>query len=212
MSDWNDAKAVLCRLRPLAGRSLAEPTVRGEYVDGLARLRSLAASLPDHAASALRAEQSALGSGRGDALIAGALAEGITSARYPGARALLVALLADPAARAIREDVVELLGELGDRDAAPDLMKVLGDPEPWVRAKAADALGALGHASAGTALIRLLEDDSDAVRFRAAEALGRLRTEAAIPALARLAEHDEDETVRDAASDALAALREDLSP
>jgi HEAT repeat protein len=207
MSNWDEAEAVLQRLRSLAGRNLADSSVQAGYQEGLRRLRALAEAHPDRAANALRAERAALASGRGQALVAGALAEGLAAARHPEAAHLLEALLRDPAARAIREDVAELLGELGDPTAAPALLHVLADPEPWVRAKAADSLGQLGHAPAAAALIGLLDDESGAVRARAADALGRLRAKVAIPALIRLAEHDEDETVRDAAAEALAALR-----
>jgi len=65
-----------------------------------------------------------------------------------------------------------------DRDQAIlDLLALLEDPEPEIRAEAARGLATLGAVDALPRLIRLLRADSDVVRAAAREAIERLHTE-----------------------------------
>lgn len=66
-----------------------------------------------------------------------------------------------------------------DRDQAIlDLLELLEDPEPELRAEAARGLATLGAVDALPRLIRLLRADSEVVRTAAREAIDRLHTEA----------------------------------
>jgi HEAT repeat protein len=70
--------------------------------------------------------------------------------------------------------------ELGE--AVPGLIELLNDPDPRVRAQAAEALGWCGIGPV-THLIQLLRDSSALVRLAAASALGRLQVKEAVPDL-----------------------------
>jgi HEAT repeat protein len=100
--------------------------------------------------------------------------------------ALLVA--ADHPDPAVRARVVEALGLVGAMDAAPRLVRALGeDPAADVRLRAARALGRLGAPSAvGPLLAATGPDAPTALRVTAAQALGVLGARRAIPVLAGL--------------------------
>jgi len=69
----------------------------------------------------------------------------------------------------------EILGWLGNREAAIPLIEALGDVQPEVRAKAAGALGKLSEARAIDRLLEmLLSDPIPFVRTRVAQALGAI--------------------------------------
>lgn len=94
----------------------------------------------------------------------------------PGARQAVPALLA-----VLTDDVrrVQLLArtalEAVGPAAVPALLPALRNPDPWVRANAAEALGAIGASGGGSVvkdLARLLTDDSLWVRASAGWALG----------------------------------------
>jgi hypothetical protein len=70
--------------------------------------------------------------------------------------------------------LLRTLGTTGYRDAAPQVLPLLSDPVPDVRAAAAEALGALGADSAIPSLRPLLQDRASEVRSAAALALRRL--------------------------------------
>lgn len=85
----------------------------------------------------------------------------------------------------------------------------LSDPDPWVRAGAADALGRLGAEAAGTSsllLERLQADDAAEVRARCARALGAVGAGEAKQLLLRLLQGPEEEEVRVACAESLVAL------
>jgi len=85
----------------------------------------------------------------------------------------------------------------------------LTDPDPWVRAGAAEALGRMGPDAADAAnllLNRLREDEAVEVRARCARALGSIGSLKAKPALFEVLSSDEEDPVRDGAADALVAL------
>ncbi len=86
--------------------------------------------------------------------------------------------------RALRPDVVALLGRVGARRAAPALVPLLANDAPALRLAAARALGALGDADGSARLAALLDDRDARVRFEAAVALGASADPAVIAALA----------------------------
>jgi len=106
----------------------------------------------------------------------------------PAAGPYLYAHLAEPD-DAVRCEVVEVLGWLRYRPAAPDLANVLlRDPDWLTRLCAAEALGELGVDSPAVvqALTTAVERDwASLVRSYAAEALGALGVRAALPVLQR---------------------------
>ncbi|MFN3651238.1 MAG: HEAT repeat domain-containing protein [Armatimonadota bacterium] len=115
---------------------------------------------------------------------------------------VLIGLLGDPDAR-VRERVVELLGERGDRDAVPHLCNALSDWSWHVCEKAAVALGRLGDPRAVPFLISALEKRTCPA---VAVALGRLGDARAIPALCEAAGPERPTATRRAAFAALAKL------
>ncbi len=86
--------------------------------------------------------------------------------------------------RALRPDVVALLGRVGARRAAPALVPLLASDTPALRLAAARALGTLGDADGAARLAALLDDRDARVRFEAAVALGASADPAVIAALA----------------------------
>ena len=114
---------------------------------------------------------------------------GATDAAGPGARARVVealsgALASDSAVT--RCSAVRALERLDCRDGRPaqELIGLLRDPDPDVRADAAAALGRMRVAEATGALIENLERDPEGeVRSEAAKALGRIGSRTAVEPL-----------------------------
>ena len=77
-----------------------------------------------------------------------------------------------------RRAAAAALGRLGDPEAVPALVSVLGDEDAWLRARAIDALAEIRHQDAVGPLIPLLGDtraaDDRSVQRRVAEALRQL--------------------------------------
>lgn len=95
-----------------------------------------------------------------------------------------------------------------DQQYAKNLLPLLQDQDPEIRAQAAKWLGDVRYKDAGDALIPLLQDEHSRARFFAAEALGRITYEPAINPIIDLLEanNDEDAYIRHAASLALARI------
>jgi HEAT repeat protein len=85
-----------------------------------------------------------------------------------------------PAMQAV---ALNVLGMLGAREAAPEVLGWLEHVEPELRVAAARALGGMRDPSTGAALARALRDDAWEVRSTAAKALGQLHERSAIVAL-----------------------------
>lgn len=75
-----------------------------------------------------------------------------------------------------------MLGNLGERDAVPDLLEALGDPDLNVKHAVAEALGKIKDPRAVEPLMEILQSDMW-LQFPAAVALGELGDSRAIPAL-----------------------------
>ena len=98
----------------------------------------------------------------------------------------LVTMLNDGNHRPARAWAANVLGEVRAHRAFPSLVRLLGDPEDEVRAKAATALGRLGDARAvGYLLEHLLTDPAPFVRARIAAALGQFGSPDVINRLVR---------------------------
>jgi len=86
-------------------------------------------------------------------------------------------------APAMQAVALNVLGMLGAREAAPEVLGWLEHAEPELRVAAVRALGGMADPSTGAALARALRDDAWEVRSMAAKALGQLRQRSAIAAL-----------------------------
>jgi arylsulfatase A-like enzyme len=93
--------------------------------------------------------------------------------------------------------------------AAETLLRLLGDPAPWVRVAAADALCDLGRLEdALPVLARGLKDENDWVRLQAANALDRLDAKARpVEAAIRAAADDKQDYVKRVIGHALKAFQ-----
>ena len=95
-----------------------------------------------------------------------------------------------------------------EKKYAQNLLPLLQDNDPEIRAQAAKWLGDIRYKEAGNKLIPLLKDSYSRARFFAAEALGRMEYEPAINPLIELLKNnnDEDAYLRHAGSLALARI------
>jgi HEAT repeat protein len=82
----------------------------------------------------------------------------------------------------VRAAAAKALGDLGYREAIPQLTRRLIDEE-WVCFYALQSLGELKAEEAIPAIASLLSSDSEAVRFSAIETVGRMGSAAALPSL-----------------------------
>jgi HEAT repeat protein len=106
----------------------------------------------------------------------------------------------------VRQAVVTALAALGHQQreiAGPVLLRLLADPEVYIRAEATDGLGVIGYAPAvGSVAERLRNDAAAVVRAAAAETLGDLGDSSAVPDLLHALD-DADRAVRGYAANAL---------
>lgn len=79
---------------------------------------------------------------------------------------------------------VRVLGKVGGDAARTELLALIKNDMPAMRAAGAQALGDLGESSLSVAVNPLLQDPALIVRAAAAEALGKLRNADSVPALA----------------------------
>jgi len=106
-----------------------------------------------------------------------------------------------------RRAAVDGLGLLKSKDAVPDLLRALRDPNMVVRRAAMAALVRIGASESVPRISRLLKDESGGVRVLAAGVLGQFGDRRAVPALVRSL-RDEKWYVRQAAAASLGVLRD----
>jgi HEAT repeat protein len=90
----------------------------------------------------------------------------------------------------VRSLAATLVGALGGREAAAELVTLLGDPAPGVRTAAAHAMGILGHWPATPILANLLRDRAWTVRREAGLALAALGAPGTLFLRRALSDHD----------------------
>ena len=98
-----------------------------------------------------------------------------------------------------RIEQARMFGEMGPV-AEPLLAKLMGDPDPRVRAEAAGAYGRLGRVADTKPLSRAIESDPDKqVRLKAANSIAKLDLPGAIPSIRKLLMSGNPELMRLAA-------------
>lgn len=120
------------------------------------------------------------------------------------ATVLLAAALGDWDA-SVREEAVDVLGDLSGEAAIPLLEQALVDPDSDVQEAAIAALADIGGEQAARALATALNDDNTALRENTVDALGDIGGKTATRLLQR-ALADQERLVRDAAAEHLAEL------
>ena len=148
-----------------------------------------------------------------EALVEQLIASNVTSerralrhaiARCPSAAPLLMHLMGDTRWYVVR-NAVELLGELGSREAEAVLVGALGHSDARVRRSAVAALARIGTARGMSAVPPLLADTNAAVRLQAAHAIAAARHPRGVPALVQALEREADPEVQHALVKALGA-------
>jgi HEAT repeat protein len=92
----------------------------------------------------------------------------------PAAGPILRGVLAECEDPSLRSRLAEALGKILDRDAIPDLLICLRDPDDWVRRASVEALSALGAEDHATELLRLLKDPVSETRKAVCRVVSRL--------------------------------------
>lgn len=100
-----------------------------------------------------------------------------------------------------REEAIKALGEIPE-NALRALLAALQDPDPDLRAVAAEVLGYMANPAAINPLLERLQDENPKVREAVAGALGDIREAIAVPGLL-VALHDPHPDVREASAWAL---------
>ena len=114
--------------------------------------------------------------------------------------------------RAVRKHAAIALSRYGDARGLRVLADALGDVTEYGRAEVIEALVRLGGEEATKALIKGLSDEDADLRLRAVKGLAMLGDAGAIPEIRRVASEDKYAVVREAAAQALAALRFEEAP
>jgi HEAT repeat protein len=134
-----------------------------------------------------------------------------------------IALRQPPTDESTQKAVVELIGQLGDKEpfvrdpivarlvqigppAVPILLKVIEDEDWVIRQGASQALGKIGDPQAVEPLIHALGDKNQWIRQYAAEALGLIGDKRAVEPLVE-ALKDDNPNVRKVAAEALVSIR-----
>ena len=118
-----------------------------------------------------------------DARVREAAIHGLSLIESPRAVGLLLELAGDPAAATRAYAVRALGGTSAEQPITEQLLRSLGDDDPWVRYYACQSLGKLGDASTAGAVVERLADVAGQVRVSAIEALSHLGGERAFEAL-----------------------------
>jgi HEAT repeat protein len=171
---------------PVVVRRVAEAMLR-EYArqsqDGSVRFeaRRILAANGDASAAAAMADAAAKGS----------WAENCALAAMGNTRSVAALIESLPSAGRRSVQIIEALGQSGNRQAVPAVLGKLQDEQPEVRGAAAAALGRLGGTQTIARLKPLLSDRSAHVRVQAASGLYRLDDYSGIPVFQELLANSE---------------------
>jgi len=95
----------------------------------------------------------------------------------PAAGPVLMGLLRSAADPSFRSRIVEAIGKVRYREAAPEILECLRDPDDWVRRASVEALAAFGPSQYLEELARLLRDPSPSARKAVCRVLGQVEDE-----------------------------------
>jgi hypothetical protein len=145
-----------------------------------------------------------------DPSVPSARLETILSAQMGRIQPRLLVDLIPELSRDARAVTFRLLDRHADANAVLDSVRLVDDPDWWIRLQMARLLARVAHPTGLDALAVLLGDDNRGVRLEAARALGTLGNPRAIPALTK-ALRDPDLRVQTAAIDALVGIGDTAS-
>jgi HEAT repeat protein len=196
----------LNQFRGVVGQDFRNLNVQRVYSETIDSLISLPETETEFLVKLLKVEYDKACKGESSILICGPICLALAEYKESKAVPILGRILVDPISEPIREDVAEILGELGDPLAMPFLIQILSDKIIEIRAKAARSLGMIGDRKAVQSLMALLDDESEIVREHAISALAELKAVEASFAIIKILQNDEDAYVRAEAARALGEL------
>lgn len=126
----------------------------------------------------------------------------------PAAGNVLRRLLAREESPSLRSRVVEALGKLAFREAVPEILSCLGDPDEWVRRAAVTALPAMGPGDYAGELSRLMKDAAPQTRKAACRVAAKLGEERLWGEIERLLTDDPAPEVRAESLRAVASMQQ----
>jgi HEAT repeat protein len=124
----------------------------------------------------------------------------------PGVVPALVTLATSSADDYARYRAITLLGEVGCRETAPAVERLLADGDPLVRMYATVSIKTLLGAEATPTLVRMLKDTDRGVLKFAIKGLGEVGDESAMPELERFRRTTGEPWLREHAAKATAAI------
>ncbi|MCK5218617.1 HEAT repeat domain-containing protein [bacterium] len=197
----------LNQFRDIIGQDFRDLNVQRIYSETIKSLTVIPKAETKFLVEILELEYDKVKKGEGSILVCGPICNALAEYKEGKAAPIISRMLIDPVSEPIREDLAEILGELGEQLAQPFLIQVFSDRIAEIRAKAARSLGQVGNKKAIQPLIDLLEDESEVVRDHAINALVELKAVEALPSLKRILENDEDAYVRAEAKAAISELK-----
>lgn len=134
----------------------------------------------------------------GDIWVRAAMARGLGERLGKEAKKLLLDLLRDKVG-VVQIAALETLAKIKDREAIPEIKKLLKSSDADVIKVAIATLGDLGDAEAGATITPYLDNRDWRLRVAAAKTLGKIRYGPAIERLKKMAKEDLDNLVRQSA-------------
>jgi hypothetical protein len=122
----------------------------------------------------------------------------------PGVVPALITLATTSDDNYARSRAISLLGDVGCRETAPVVEKLLADPDPMMRLPATVSIATLLGADATPILVRMLSDTDRGVVKYALKGLARVGDNRALPELTRFMKTNSEDWLRDLAAQASA--------
>jgi len=145
--------------------------------------------------------------GNPDINISQAAADELAKVGEPAVKKLL-SKLRESTEVGIRGEIIFLLGRIGSKEAAPELIGILRDDNAYIRRNAAEALGKIKDEGATADLASSLFDEDISVRERAAWSLGEINSSGSSTNIITQMEQEKEERVKVAMVDALGKMKD----
>jgi hypothetical protein len=129
----------------------------------------------------------------------------------PGVVPALVTLATSSDDDYARYRAITLLGDVGCRETAPAIEKLLSDPDPTARMYATTSIKALIGGDATPLLVRMLDDRDRGVLKFALEGLAEVGDDRAVPPLERFRKTTKEPWLRERATRATAEIKKRAS-